>query len=124
MYKGILWLAPVRETSIGREHVQVIPFFFVVWDMPCKVGRRLDQMTFQLNLRDFQTNYHHLLLIVRVCGRVPWAKESLWPKKPYYKLLQWHQSLITILLKPGKDTDDCGSYRLVSLLNADYKILA
>ena len=31
---------------------------------------------------------------------------------------------VTLLLKPGKDADARGSYRPISLLNAEYKILA
>ncbi len=31
---------------------------------------------------------------------------------------------ITLLLKPGKDQQECGSYRPLSLLNSDYKVLS
>lgn len=31
---------------------------------------------------------------------------------------------ITLLLKPGKDQQECGSYRPLSLLNSGYKVLS
>lgn len=34
------------------------------------------------------------------------------------------EAIVTLLLKPGKDPQRCQSYRLLSLLNHDYKILA
>jgi len=34
------------------------------------------------------------------------------------------EAVVIVLLKPGKENSECSSYRPISLLNADYKILA
>ena len=46
---------------------------------------------------------------------------SLWSQGTLPQTLR--MASVTLLLKPGKDADECGSYRPISLLNADYKIL-
>lgn len=39
------------------------------------------------------------------------------------KYTNYLKSLITVLLKPGKDPKLCGSYRPIALLSSEYKIL-
>lgn len=63
--------------------------------------------------KEFQSD-----LIPLLCKAFNWALDNeTWAAT-------WNSAIITLLQKPGKDQTDCSSYRPISLLNTDYKLLS